>query len=490
MREGLGCPVAHTEGRGANNLSGNPSFRQLLGRVRTTALEAYAHQELPFERLVEELQPVRDLSRTPVFQVLFQLRNLPDERVDANEDLRMAEADFDSGSAKLNLALDIVNKPEGLSCVAEYNTDLFDAASIARLLNHYENLLRGLLDNPNARLSELPLLTEVERKQLLLDWNETHADYPQHATVQSLFEAQVESTPDAIALIFKDEQLTYAELNAKSNRLAHHLIALGVGPEVLAGVCLERSIDMIVALLAILKAGGAYLPLDAGYPKARLAFMLEDSNAPVLIAQKHLQTSLPQHQARHSRCPSTWLPGHQPQIERESRKPGVCDLHLGFNRQTERRDDSTQRALTEHMLAMQNALRASTANDRVLQFASDERSTLRLEQILPSADFTAAEHCAAWASYMDSSWLHAEPERAYSMPHCRQPRRPLIGINSSKSGSRIAELALGMRWLRLVITGGEMMLLKSESVAADPAACGALDQCLRPNGGDHHRDLL
>ena len=221
--------------------------------------------------------------------------------MDANEDLRMAEADFDSGSAKLNLTLDIVNKPEGLSCVAEYNTDLFDAASIARLLNHYENLLRGLLDNPNARLSELPLLTEVERKQLLLDWNETHADYPQHATVQSLFEAQVESTPDAIALIFKDKALTYAELNAKSNRLAHHLIALGVGPEVLAGVCLERSIDMIVALLAILKAGGAYLPLDAGYPKARLAFMLEDSNAPVLIAQKHLQTSLPQHQARHSR---------------------------------------------------------------------------------------------------------------------------------------------------------------------------------------------
>ena len=280
------------------DLSGNPSFRQLLGRVRTTALEAYAHQELPFERLVEELQPVRDLSRTPVFQVLFQLRNLPDERVDANEDLRMAEADFDSGSAKLDLALDIVNKPEGLSCVAEYNTDLFDAASIARLLNHYENLLRGLLDNPNARLSELPLLTEVERKQLLLDWNETHADYPQHATVQSLFEAQVESSPDAIALIFKDEQLTYAELNAKSNRLAHHLIVLGVGPEVLVGICAERSMEMIVGLLGILKAAGAWVPLDPDYPKERLSFMLEDAQVAAVVTQKHLEGRLPQHRAR------------------------------------------------------------------------------------------------------------------------------------------------------------------------------------------------
>ncbi|MGH8718974.1 MAG: non-ribosomal peptide synthetase, partial [Burkholderiales bacterium] len=280
------------------DLSGNPSFRQLLGRVRTTALEAYAHQELPFEKLVEELQPVRDLSRTPVFQVLFQLRNLPDESVDTTEDLRMAEADFDSGSAKLDLALDIVNKPEGLSCVVEYNTDLFDAASIARLLNHYENLLRGILGNPNARLSELPLLTEVEQKQLLLDWNETHADYPKHATVQSLFEAQVQRTPDAIALVFEDEELTYAELDSKSNQLAHQLIALGVGPEKLVGVCLQRSIEMVSALLGILKAGGAYLPLDPDYPKARLSFMLEDAQVAAVVTQKHLEDRLPQHRAK------------------------------------------------------------------------------------------------------------------------------------------------------------------------------------------------
>ena len=364
------------------DLSGNPSFQQLLGRVRTTAIEAYAHQELPFEKLVEELQPVRDLSRTPVFQVLFQLRNLPDETVDANEDLRMAEADFDIGSAKLDLALDIVNKPEGLSCVAEYNTDLFDAASIARLLNHYETLLRGLLGNPNARLSELPLLTEVEQKQLLLDWNETYADYPQHATVQSLFEAQVEKTPDAIALVFKDKELTYAELNAKANRLAHHLIALGVGPEVLVGICVKRSLEMVVALLGILKAGGAYLPLDPAYPKERLAFMLEDARIAVLVTSSKLAQDLPETSARR-----VLLDDQQDSDYPETNpKPSVGVDNLAYVIYTSGSTGQpkgvmiTHRAIAAHVQVMQRHYELS-GSDRMLQFAS-VNFDVSLDQIL------------------------------------------------------------------------------------------------------------
>lgn len=279
------------------DLSDHPTFRELLLRVRDVALGAYAHQDLPFEKLVEELQPERDPSYTPLFQVMFQLRNVPKQAIEVQE-LRIDEFEFDSGIAPFDLTLEVVEKAEGLFCLFNYNTDLFDATTIQRMLGHFQTLLQGIVANPDQRLSSLPLLTKAERHQLLVEWNDTHADYPKDLCIHQLFEAQVERTPDAVAVVFEEHQLTYRELNARANQLAHYLRKRGVGPEVLVGICMERSLEMVVGLLGILKAGGAYVPLDPAYPKARLGFMLEDAEVSVLLTQERLLTRLPNDRAR------------------------------------------------------------------------------------------------------------------------------------------------------------------------------------------------
>jgi amino acid adenylation domain-containing protein len=269
------------------SFAGDPTFKEALRRVRETALGAYDHQDVPFERLVEELQPERSLGRTPFFQVMFVLQNA---RI-ADPKLQGIEAHtfiVDSGTAKFDLSLDMQNDEEGLHGVLEYNLDLFDASTITRMLGHFQTLLEGIVANPNRRVSELPLLTQEERHTLLVEWNDTHKDYPQDGCIHQLFEEQVERTPDAIAVVFGQEQITYQELNSRANQLARHLRGLGVGSEVLAGLCVERSIEMVVGLFGILKAGGAYVPLDPSYPKDRLAYILEDSRAPVLVTQKGL----------------------------------------------------------------------------------------------------------------------------------------------------------------------------------------------------------
>jgi amino acid adenylation domain-containing protein len=273
------------------DFSGNPTFQTLLAHVRETALGAYAHQTVPFEKLVEELQPERDLSRTPMFQVLFQLRNIPNDALKV-QGLRMDEFEFDTGVTQLDLALDMVDKPEGLSCVLMYNADLFNADTIKRMDGHFQTLLTSIVENPAQLIHELPLLTAAEYQQLKA-WNDTTADYPIDLCLHQLFEAQVEKTPEAVAVMFQAQQLTYRELNNQANQLAHHLQALGVKPEVLVGICIERSLEMIIGLLGILKAGGAYLPLDPAYPTARLAFMLEDAGVGVLLTQSSLVSLLP-----------------------------------------------------------------------------------------------------------------------------------------------------------------------------------------------------
>jgi amino acid adenylation domain-containing protein len=267
------------------DMSGNPTFRELLGRVREVALGAYAHQDLPFEKLVEELQPARDLSHSPLFQVMFILQNVPRAALEL-AGLTLTPVEVDSGTAKFELTLSMAESADGLRGVWEYNTDLFEAATICRLAGHFQTLLEGIVTDPAQRLSALPLLTDVERQQLLVGWNATQAEYPQETCLHELIEAQVERTPDAVAVVFDGESLTYRELNARANRLAHYLRRRGVGPEVLVGISLERSLEMVVGLLGILKAGGAYMPLDPAYPPARLAFMLEDSQAPVLLTQQ------------------------------------------------------------------------------------------------------------------------------------------------------------------------------------------------------------
>ncbi|MGA9377368.1 MAG: amino acid adenylation domain-containing protein, partial [Phormidium sp.] len=307
------------------DLSENPSFNELLIRVRETAMEAYVHQDLPFEMLVEALQPQRDLSYNPLFQVMFILQNAPISQFELGG-LSISPIEIEGVLAKFDLTLSMENKASGLVGVWEYNTDLFDDSTIERMTGHFLTLLEAIVVNPGTRISQLPILTEVEQHQLLVEWNntETPLSFREEEVLQpltfniqppnsltpnplhlipslclhQLFEQQVEKTTDAVALVFEGQQLTYGELNNRANQLAHYLRSLGVGANVLVGICIERSMEMVVGLLGILKAGGAYLPFDPEYPAQRLRFMLEDSQVPFLLTLKHLVESIPEHQAQ------------------------------------------------------------------------------------------------------------------------------------------------------------------------------------------------
>ncbi|MEW6737016.1 MAG: amino acid adenylation domain-containing protein, partial [Acidobacteriota bacterium] len=255
--------------------SGNPSFREMLTRVKEFCLGAYAHQDLPFEKLVETLQPERDLSRTPLFQVAFVLQNVPMPEIS----LSRLEITFEEPYIKttpFDLVLSFGEIDKILQGDLFYSIDLFDASTMERMVIHYKRLLEGIVANPTQRLSDLPLLNESEHYQLLYEWNETSREYPEEC-IHRLFETQAAAYPDAVAVVYGEQQLSYRELNARANQLARHLRSLGVGLETPVGVCLERSLEMVIGLLAILKAGGAYLPLDAEYPLERLAFMIADS---------------------------------------------------------------------------------------------------------------------------------------------------------------------------------------------------------------------
>ena len=272
------------------DLSGNPTFRELLLRVRAVIAAAVAHEEVPFEYLVKELQPERDLSSNPLFQVLLTLEP-PLARLPSGWTL--TQMDVTVGTSKFDLSLELDDRPEGLIGRFEYSSDLFDAATIERMVGHWLTLLTGIVTNPTLRLADLPMLTPTERTQLLTTWNETRADYPSNLCLHQLIEEQATRTPQAVAVEYQETRLTYGELNARANRLAHHLRELGVGTESLVGLCVERSPEMVIGLLAILKAGGAYVPLDPTYPRERLAFMLEDSQATILLTQQHLVPQLP-----------------------------------------------------------------------------------------------------------------------------------------------------------------------------------------------------
>ncbi|MGK7901220.1 MAG: amino acid adenylation domain-containing protein [Hormoscilla sp.] len=280
------------------DLAENPPFEEILQQARRVALEAYAHQDIPFERLVEALQPKRHLSHSPLFQVMFILQNapLPDLELAG---LSLTLLELESEISKFDLTLELTETASGLAGRWEYNTDLFKRETIERLSGHLQTLLEGIVANPQQRLSELPLLRSRERHQLLVEWNDTQVDYPQDKyTISQLFEEQVEKTPDAVAVVFEEQQLTYGELNAKANQLARYLQTLGVKPEVLVGICVERSIEMVVGIFGILKAGGAYLPLDPTYPAERLVFMLEDAQVPVLLTQSSQKEKLPETKAQ------------------------------------------------------------------------------------------------------------------------------------------------------------------------------------------------
>jgi amino acid adenylation domain-containing protein len=306
----VGCPIANRKraeleqliGFFTNtlalrtDLSGDPTFIELLGRVREMALGAFAHQDLPFEKLVEELQPERNLGRQPLFQVMFVFQNLPTVSPDIPR-IKLTPFNADILTAKFDLNFLVMETEQSLAVALEYSTDLFHPSTIERMLAHFESLLKCIAAQPERRISEMSPLSQAEKQQLLARYNDTNRDYPCGLCIHQLFEAQVDKSPDALAVVFEDRQMKYSELNGEANRLARYMMNLGVGPDVCVAISVERSIDMIVAVLAVLKAGGAYVPLDPSYPRERISFMLEDSQATVLLTESKLLAHLPDQRA-------------------------------------------------------------------------------------------------------------------------------------------------------------------------------------------------
>jgi len=279
------------------SLSGNPTVSELLARVHEVTLGAFDHQSVPFEQVVEELRPERDPSRSPLIQVMFTLENVP-RKAAPGSDNRITSIELEVRTARFDLSLHVTELPDGLNVRIEYSTDLFQSSTIVRMLGHLQTLLEEFVADPDRPIWKLRLLTPAERRQLLVDWNRTESSYPSHRCIHELFEEQVEKTPEAVAVSFEDQQLSYRELNHRANQLAYQLRGLGVGPEVVVGICAERSLELIVGLLGILKAGGAYVPLDPENPQERLAFMLKDADAQVLLTQTRFVKRLPKQQAQ------------------------------------------------------------------------------------------------------------------------------------------------------------------------------------------------
>ncbi|HZH31548.1 MAG TPA: amino acid adenylation domain-containing protein, partial [Pyrinomonadaceae bacterium] len=282
------------------DLSGDPTFVELMKRVREVTLGAYAHQEVPFEKLVEELRPERDTSRQPLFQVMFAMQNAPTGGGGARlAGLELTPASSGAGAtSKFDLMLTVTERGGELAASFEYATDLFDQESIERMASHLKTLLTGVVSAaPGTPVWRLPLMCEEERLRVVSEWNRTQRDYDRSATLHGFFEQQAAATPDAVAVSFEGERLTYRELNEHANRLAHHLASLGVGTESRVGVLLTRRPELLVSLLAVMKAGGCYVPLDPAYPRERLSFMLEDASASVLVTAGSLRGLLPAHGA-------------------------------------------------------------------------------------------------------------------------------------------------------------------------------------------------
>ena len=367
------------------DLSGNPAFVELSRRVREVCLGAYAHQDLPFERLVEELHLERNLGRNPLFGVMFVLQNKSLQTIEL-PGLTLSPVEIDSGTAHFDLTLHIADTEQGLIATLAYNKDLFEAATISRMLGHFRNLLEAVVANPERRLSDLPFLGEAERQQLLVQWNDNKAAYSKDLCIQQFFELQAERTPDAVAVVFEHERLTYAELNRRSNQLAHHLQALGVKPEIPVGICLEPSAEMVVGLLGILKAGGAYLPLDPAYPKERLAFMLETAGAPVILTRESLAGVLPEYDAK-----IVCLDSDGEAIARESESNPISSSrpeNLAYVIFTSGSTGQPKGVLVSHGAIAGHCNDVQRyyelgPTDRVLQFASLSFD-LSLEQILPT----------------------------------------------------------------------------------------------------------
>jgi amino acid adenylation domain-containing protein len=423
------------------NLEGDPTFAELLTRVRQVALEAFAHQDLPFEKLVEELQPARTLSYNPLCQATFAWQEVPVGRVEL-PGLALTPLEVEQVTTPFDLSLMISSTEQGLFGEWEYNSDLFDATTIDRMVGHFQTLLEEIAANPAQRLSELSLLTAAERHQLLVAWNNTQAAYPQDVCIHQLFEAQVERCPDAVAVVYEDQQLTYQELNRRANQLAHYLRALGVGPEVLVGLCLERSLDLIVGLLGILKAGGAFVPLIPDYPTERLAFILEDAQLPVLVTRQQLVARLPEHWAQ-----VVWMDTDSEGIVQESEENPVSSVtaeNLAYVMYTSGSTGRPKGVLIAHgglcnLITVEISLFDVQPTSRVIQFVSlsSDAATPDVFRVL----------CAGATLYLASK---------DSLPHLTQVLRDQAITHAALQTSVLAVLpAEELPALRAIMTGGE-----------------------------------
>lgn len=348
------------------------TFRQFLTQVKETTLNAFAHQDLPFEKIVDAIQPDRDMSHSPLFQVMFILQNAPQKALKA-EGLAFSSIQLDTGISNYDLTLAMGENQNRLGGAIEYNTDLFLKSTIQRFLQHFQRLLEAVVKNPDAALDAYSILPEAEKLEIVEKWNQTTQDFPLERGIHQLFEAQVSRTPDAPAVISEFGDLTYAELNTRANQLARHLVNLGVKPDTLVGISIERSLDLIVGLLGILKAGGAYLPLDPKYPAERLDYMIRDANIKILVTQDELVSALPAYAENVVRIDTDW-----PQIlvlNSENLSVPFAPQNLAYVIYTSGSTGNpkgvqvTHHSVVNHNLAVQQEFGLTPA-DRILQFAS------------------------------------------------------------------------------------------------------------------------
>ncbi|MBZ4336622.1 non-ribosomal peptide synthetase, partial [Corallococcus sp. AS-1-12] len=426
------------------DLSGDPTFRELLRRVRECCLGAYAHQDLPFETLVEALQPERHLSRTPLFQVMFNLQNTSPAR-EGLAGLTLSPLDLHPGTSMFDLSLSLAPHPRGLTGLFEYSTDLFDPDTVARLGERYLALVEGLVADPSRRAWALPLMGEAERRRVVRTWSNADARPARETCLHTLFEEQVARTPDAVALVFQERSLTYAELDARSRQLAGHLRKLGVGPDVRVGLCLERSPELIIGMLGILQAGGAYVPMDPALPGGRLALLLEDSAAPVLLTQQRLLSRLPAHAARVLCLDSDWErmasgPG-------DTRPSGVGPGHVAYVIYTSGSTGRPKGVLIEHraastLVTAETPLYGIGPGSRMLQFANVSFD-ISVEEIF-TALTSGATLCLAPADAL-------APGRPLQ-EHLREAAITVVSLTPAVLAATPSE---DLPALRVVISGGE-----------------------------------
>ena len=450
----------------------NPSFTQVLEQVRQVALDAYSYQEVPFERVVEALQPERSLSYTPIFQVLFDWQEQEQTESLDLSGLAIAPLALENTAAKFDLGLTMLETPTGLRGSWEYNIDLFERETIARMSGHFQTLLSAIALEPNSTIAQLPLLSATERQQLLVEWSQLLADDPGSSPagdpddtaddrniqplscIHQLFEVQVQKTPDAVAVAFGTQTLTYRQLNRKANQLAHHLQDRGVGPETLVGLCVERSLDMVIGLLGILKAGGAYVPIDPTYPRDRITYILEDTQIALLLTQ---QTVLPRLSTLAIQC--LCLDRDWPTIELASNENPTCQVkehHLAYAIYTSGSTGKPKGVAIEHRSLtrfMQSAIATYdiTPTDRILQFASISFDTA-VEEIYLCL-------CSGATLVLRTEEMLASSAQFWQ--YCRDWQLTVLDLPTAYWHLLAAELTSDTALppsLRLVIIGGEAAL--------------------------------